>query len=322
MLLNSAIYVDGRPTMPATGLGEIHRACREPGKFAWVTLDQPTREEFITAAEEFGLDELAVEDALEPHQRPKLERYDDRLFVVLKAARYLEGVGRIEFGEVFVFVDPDYIFTVIYGDNSVLSSLREEMERKPDRLRQGTAIILYEIMHRVVEGYAPIVDGLENGLDEVESEVLGGNSGVSRRIHELSREVIRFHQATKPLAATLERLMESGSDDFGTEAHRCLRRVRDRVLRVTEQTEGFRDLLSSILDVNLAMVGTQQNNQMQKISAWGAILVVPSLIAGVFGMNFEEAWWMSARYGFEVMVLLMVLISGLLYLGFKRSGWL
>jgi magnesium transporter len=320
MLIDSAVYADGR-RVTTTTLEEAYRASREPGKFAWISLHEPTREEFVSVAGEFGLDELAVQDAIEPHQRPKLERYDDRFFAVLKSARYLEDESRIEFGEIHACVEPDLIVTVLYGQDSALSDIREKMESEPERLRQGPATILYEIMHRVVEGYVLVVEGLENGLDEVEEEVLGGNAGASRRIHELSREVIRFHQATKPLAGSLERLME-GAEDLDPEARRYLGRVRDRVLRVTEQTEGFRELLSSVVGVNLTMVGIQQNDQMQKLSAWGAILVVPTLIAGVFGMNFEEAWWIHARFGFEAMVGMMVLISVLLYLSFKRSGWL
>lgn len=321
MLVDNAVYVDGSPTTPAT-LGEACRACREPGKFAWVTLHEPSREEFVSAAGEFGLDKMAVEDAIEPHQRPKIERSGERLFVVLKSVRYLEDAGRIEFGEIHAFVEPDFIVTVSYGNDSALGSLRKEMERDPDLLRRGPATVLHEIMHRVVEGYVPVVDALENDLDEVEAEVLGGNTETSGRIHELSREVIRFHQATKPLAGALEQLAENTDDDLDPEARKYLRHVRERVLRVTEQIEGFRDLLSSILDVNLAMVGTRQNDQMQRISAWGAILVVPTLIAGIFGMNFEEAWWIHAEYGFEAMMVLMVLISVVLYVGFKRSGWL
>jgi magnesium transporter len=204
-----------------------------------------------------------------------------------------------------------------------LGNVREEMECDPDRLRRGPDTILYEIMRRVVEGYTPVVDELENDLDRIEAEVLGGNAGISRRIHELSREVIRFHQATKPLAGALERLTESGATDgLDPDARKYLRRLRDRMLRVTEQTEGFRELLSSIVSVNLTMVGIQQNDQMKKMSAWGAILVVPTLIAGIFGMNFEEAWWINATYGFEGMLSLMALISVLLYVRFKRSGWL
>lgn len=320
VILDSAIYVDGRRAAEPRSLREIYEACREPGKFAWILLHEPTEEEFVSAAGKLGLDELAVEDAIKPPQRPKLERYDDRLFVVLKSARYVEDARRIAFGEIHAFVGPNFIVTVLLGEDPELDSLREDMEGEPERLRPGPAAILYEIMRRVVGGYVPVVEGLENDIDEIEAEVFGGNAGASRRIHELSREVIRFHQATKPLAGALDRLTES-ADDLDPETRRRLRRVRDQMLRVTEQTEGFRELLSSVVDANLTMVGIRQNDQMQKLSAWGAILVIPTLIASVFGMNFESAWWMNARYGFEVLVALMVLISVALYLIFKRRGW-
>jgi magnesium transporter len=323
MLVDSTVYVVGRPARAAT-LEETCRVCREPGKFAWVTLHEPSREEFLSVAGEFGLDEMAVEDAVELHQRPKIERADNRLFVVLKSARYTEDAGRVEFREIHAFLEPDFIVTVLYREDPALYGVRGEMEGDPELLRLGPAAVLYEIMRKVVEGYTPVVDGIENDLDEVEAEVLGGNAGMSGRMHELSREVIRFHQATKPLAGALEQLVESGAanDLLDPETHKHLRRLRDRVTHVTERIEGFRDLLSSILDVSLTIVGTQQNDQMQRISAWGAILVVPTLIAGIFGMNFEEAWWIHAEYGFEAMLALMVLISVLLYIGFKRSGWL
>ena len=325
MLVESAIYADGHRAASAT-LGEAHRACREPGKFAWVILREPIREELVSVAREFGLDELVMKEAIEPGQRPKIERYGERLFAVLKSARYVEGAERIEFGEIHAFVEPDFIVTVLYGEDPALSSLQEKMEGEPERLRQGPSMVLYEIMYRVVEGYAPVIDGLENDLDEVEAEVLGGNTEVSSRVHTLSREVVRFHQATKPLAGALERLTESDTGDLDLEARRYLGHVRDRVLRTTEQIEGLRDLLSSLLDVNLAMLGVQQNDQMQKLSAWGAILIIPTLIAGIFGMNFEGRgpWeqFKQAGYGFEISVALIALICVALYVFFKRRDWL
>jgi magnesium transporter len=325
MLVGSAIYADGHRTTSAT-LGEARRACREPGKFAWVILREPSREELVSVAGEFGLDELVMEEAIEPGQRPKIERYGERLFAVLKSARYVEGTERIEFGEVYAFVEPDFIVTVLYGEDPTLSGLHEEVESEPERLRRGPSMVLYEIMYRIVEGYAPVIDGLENELDEVEAEVLGGNTEVSSRVHTLSREVVRFHQATKPLAGALERLTESDTGDLDPEARRYRGHVRDRVLRTTEQIEGLRDLLSSLLDVNLAMLGVQQNDQMQKLSAWGAILIIPTLIAGIFGMNFEGRgpWeqFKQAGYGFEVSVVVMALICVALYVFFKCRDWL
>ena len=325
MLVESAIYADGQRITSAT-LGEARHACREPGKFAWVTLRGPTREELVSVAREFGLDELVMEEAIEPGQRPKIERYGERLFVVLKSARYVEGAERIEFGEVHALVEPDFIVTVLYGEDPALSDLYEEVKGEPERLRRGPSMVLYEIMYRVVEGYAPVIDGLENDLDEVEAEVLGGNTEVSSRVHTLSREVVRFHQATKPLAGALERLTESDTGDLDPEARRYLGHVRDRVLRTTEQIEGLRDVLSSLLDVNLAMLGVRQNDQMQKLSAWGAILIIPTLIAGIFGMNFEGRgpWeqFKQAGYGFEISVALIALICVALYVFFKRRDWL
>lgn len=325
MLVESAVYADGRRTATATP-GEACQAGREPGKFAWVILREPSREELVSIAAAFGLDALVIEEAIEPGQRPKIERYGDRLFVVLKSARYVEGAGRIGFGEIHAFVEPNFIVTVLYDEDSTLDGLREEVEGEPEQLRRGPSTILYEIMHRVVEGYDPVVEGLENDLDEVEAEVLGGNTEVSNRVHTLSREVIRFHQATKPLAGALERLTESDTGDLDPEAHRYLRHVHNRVLRTTEQIEGLRDLLSSLLDVNLAMLGVQQNDQMQKLSAWGAILIIPTLIAGIFGMNFEGRgpWeqFKQAGYGFEVSVVVMALICVALYVFFKRRNWL
>jgi magnesium transporter len=323
MLIDSAVYAGGRRTTPRS-LGEAYRSCRGPDRFAWVTLYEPTKEEFVSAAEEFHLHELAIDDAIWAHQRPKLERYGDCLFAVLKSARYLDDTKRIEFGEVHAFVGEDFIVTVSYGENSVLEEVRRRMEGEPDRLQKGPMMVFYEIMRRVVEEYVSVVEGLENDIDETEEEVFAGNVEASRRIHEISREVIRFHQATKPLVGALERLAETATAG-DTEARKNLRPVQDRVLRVTEQIEGFRDLLSSIMDVNLTTIGVQQNDQMQKISAWGAILIVPTLIAGIFGMNFENAqweWFKQLDHGFELSIATMVLISVLLYLWFRRSGWL
>jgi magnesium transporter len=322
MLVDSAVYADGHRTVPRS-LEEAYRSCQVPGKFAWVTLYEPTEEEFVSAAQEFQLHELAVDDAIQEHQRPKLERYGDFLFAVLKPARYLDDAERIEFGEIHVFVGKDFIITVRYGEDSALEEARRHMEGEPDRLRRGPTAVFYEIMHQIVEGYAPVVEGLENDIDEIEEEVFAGNTGASRRIHEISREIIRFHQGTKPLVGALERTTYSAADKL--EERKQLRRVQDRMLRVTEQIEGFRDLLSSIMDVNLTTIGVQQNDQMKKMSAWGAILIIPTLIAGIFGMNFENEQWQqfkSIDHGFELSVAVMVLISALLYLRFKRSGWL
>jgi magnesium transporter len=324
MIVDSAVYAGGRRLTPPGSLEETYRSCHGPDRFAWVTLYEPTEEEFVSVAQEFQLHELAVEDAIQDHQRPKLERYGDCLFAVLKPARYLDDTKRIQLGEIHAFVGEDFIVTVRYGEDNALDEARRRMEGEPDRLRQGPNAVFYEIMRLVIEGYAPVVEGLENDIDEMEAEVFGGSVEISRRIHEVSREIVRFHQASKPLVGSLERMTESDVTR-DPEERRQLRRVQDRVLRVTEQIEGFRDVLSSITDVNLTTIGIQQNDQMQKISAWGAILIVPTLIAGIFGMNFENSqwqWFKSIDHGFELSIAVMALISFLLYLWFKRSHYL
>ena len=324
MIVDSAVYAGGCRLTPSGSLGETYRSCQAPDRFAWVTLYEPTEKEFVSVAEEFQLHELAADDAIQDHQRPKLERYEDRLFAVLKPARYLEDTKKIQFGEIHAFVGENFIVTVRYGEGNALDEARRRMEGEPDRLRRGPNAVFYEIVRLVIEGYAPVVEGLENDIDEMEAEVFGGSVEVSRRIHEVSREIVRFHQATKPLVGSLERMAES-EVTRDPEERKQLRRVQDRVLRVTERIEGFRDLLSSITDVNLTTIGIQQNDQMQKISAWGAVLIVPTLIAGIFGMNFENSqwqWFKSIDHGFELSVAVMALISFLLYLWFKRSGYL
>jgi magnesium transporter len=244
------------------------------------------------------------------------------LFVVLKAARYLEEKETVEFGEVHAFVGPDYIVTVRHGEASELVEARRRMEDAPDLLRRGPSAVLYTIMSRVVEDYGPVVEGLENDIDEIEVEVFSGHPSVSKRIYELSREVIQFHQATHPLAGALGRLTGIDNHDIDPGVRRHLRDVQDRVLRVTERAEGFRELLANILSVNLTQISIDQNNQVKKISAWAAILVVPTLITGIYGMNFDYMPELHWLLGYPFSLLLMLSISLILYRAFRRSSWL
>jgi magnesium transporter len=322
VIVDSAIYVDGRRSA-SHPLKEIREASRERGGFAWIGLYDPTEAELESVAGEFGLHELAVRDAIKVHQRPKVERYGDTLFVVLKAARYVEEKEEVEFGEIHIFVGTDFVITVRHGEASELLETRRRMDSEPDLLRRGPRAILYDIMARIVDDYGPVADGLENDIDEIEVEVFGGEPSVSRRIYELSREVILFHQATQPLAGALESLAEDGAhDDIDPRVRRYLRDLRDRTLRVTERVEGFRELLSNILSVNLTLVNVDQNDQVKKISSWAAILVVPTLITGIYGMNFQYMPELNWLLGYPFSLLLMLTISLILYRTFKRRGWL
>jgi magnesium transporter len=320
VIVDRAIYVDGRRTETPDALEETYEACRKRGGLAWIGLYEPDEEEFSTVAGEFELHSLAVEDAIKAHQRPKLERYGDTTFVVLKPARYVDETETVEFGEIHVFVGSDFVITVRHGKASALDGVRERLESEPDLLRRGSVAVLYAIMDEVVDDYAPVVEGLENDIDEIETEVFGGKPEVSRRIYQLSREVIQFQRATKPLTGSLSSLLED--ERLDPELRRYLRDVQDHLLRVTEQIDGFRELLSSVLSVNLTLAGINQSDQTKKISAWAAVLFAPTLIAGIYGMNFDympELHWLLG-YPFALALMLFVALS--LHFVFKKHGWL
>jgi magnesium transporter len=334
MIVDNAIYVDGRRTAEPSSLHESHEAVRRQGGLAWIGLYEPTEEEFSSVAGEFGLHQLAVEDAVKAHQRPKLERYDGTLFVVLRPARYVDESETVEFGEVHVFVGEDFVITVRHGEASELGRVRYRLEGDPELLRLGPQAVLYAVTDRVVDDYAPVVAGLENDIDEIETEVFSGNAGVSKRIYELSREVIQFQRATEPLPGILGKLIASTEDP---ELQRYLRDVQDHALRVTEQvTAGFREILQNILSVNLTLVGLSQNeevkaltqasiaqnDQVKKISAWAAILFAPTLIGTVYGMNFDHMPELHWTLGYPFALALMALVSLSLYAVFKARGWL
>ncbi|HEX2181664.1 MAG TPA: magnesium/cobalt transporter CorA [Rubrobacteraceae bacterium] len=321
MIVDSAIYVDGRRGASCP-LGEIREYCQKSGGFAWIGLYEPTREEFDSVVGEFGLHDLAMKEGLKINQRPKVERYGETLFVVLKAARYVEEKEEVEFGEVHAFVGSDFVVTIRYGEANELVEVRRWAEKRPELLRKGPFVVLYAIMDRIVEDYVPVVEGLENDIDEIEVEVFENKPDVSMRIYELFREVIQFHQATHPLAGALERLTQAEAHEIDPDVRRYLRDVQDRVLRVTERAQGFRDLLTNILNVNLTLVSVNQNDQTKKISAWAAIVVVPTLIAGIYGMNFDYMPELHWRYGYLLAISLMALIALALYFNFKRAGWL
>ena len=322
MIVDNAIYVDGHRTAEPGTLQETYEAVRERHGVAWIGLYKPTEEEFSSVANEFDLHGLAVEDATEAHQRPKLERYGGTLFVVLKPARYLDEEERVEFGEVHAFVGEDFVVTVRHGEAPDLSEVRERLEADPGLLRRGPEAILHAIMDRIVDDYRPVVDGLENDIEEIETEVFGGNPSVSRRIYELSREVIEFQRATEPLGGVLGDLMRDEAIDVDPEVRRHLRDVRDHVLQVTERLAGFRELLQSILSVNLTLASLAQNEEVKKISAWAAILFAPTLVGTIYGMNFHYMPELNWFLGYPFALVLMAFISLALYLIFKHRGWL
>lgn len=244
-VVDSAIYADGSRIESPESLADTYAALREnPGAVAWIGLYRPDDHELGSLADEFALHELAVEDAIVAHQRPKLERYDDTLFVVLRAAWYVDETEEVEFGEVHVFVGPDFVVTVRHSDQPDLSAVRRRLESTPSLLQLGPEAILYAIVDRIVDGYAPVVAGLQVDIDQIEIEVFRRDAQVSRRIYELSREVVEFQRTVGPLQSVLHGLM-AGFDKYRTdeELQRYLRDVADHLTGVIEQVDGFRQLL-------------------------------------------------------------------------------
>ena len=335
MIVDRAMYRDGRRTAELLELGHMDDAFRAGGGLAWVGLYRPTEQEFAAIAAEFGLHELAVEDAVHPHQRPKLERrYGDTLFCVLRPARYVDKTETVEFSEVHVFAGPHFVVTVRHGEGPDIAAVRRALESRPDLLRRGPVAIVHAIVERVLDDYGPVVAGVENDIEEIEDEVFNGSPGAPRRVYELSREVIAFQRATKPLPPMLERLLDDRSLD--EDERRYLRDMQDHALRVVEQADGFRQLLQNILSVNLTLetkslaemsnalteMSNDQNEEVKKISAWAAILFAPTLVGTAYGMNFENMPGLTWDLGYPLALALMVLLGVALYLLFKRRKWI
>ncbi len=323
MIIDCAIYDNGvrRPgDQPIVG---ARSATTEPDSFAWIGLFEPTADEFAAVRDEFDLHELAVEDAMKAHQRPKLEIYDDTVFVVLKSARYIDLEEEIEFGEILLFVGDRFAVVVRHGEASGLTEARRSLERVPELLRMGPSAVLHRVMDRVVDDYVPVVDGLGKDIQEVEKEVFSSEwANPVERIYFLNREVLEFQQAVTSLIDPLNRLGRGFFDVIPEDMKEYFRDVYDHVLRLSDQVAAYRDLLTSVLEANLTQVSVRQNEDMRKISAWVAVAVVPTLIAGIFGMNFQRMPGIDAGWGFPVVVGVMVVVAGSLYGFFRRSGWL
>ncbi len=337
-VVDAALYEKGKRIASPPTIPDVAAALRkQPDTVAWIGLFRPKQELLLSVAEEFGLHELAVEDAIVAHQRPKLERYGTTLFVVLRAARYLDDVEEVEFGEIHIFVGPNFVVTVRHSLAPDLAAVRQRMEANPELLERGPEAILYAILDRVVDGYAPVVAGVQKDIDEIETQVYNGDPQVSRRIYELSREVIDFQRATGPLLDVVAGL-ESGFGKYGIdeELRRYLRDVVDHATIVVERVDGFRQILNSILTLNATLVNQAQNQDIQRlteasyaqneevkrISAWAAIIFAPTLIGTIYGMNFENMPELSWTYGYPFALVLMALVAIVLFLIFKSRGWL
>lgn len=342
-VVERAVYVDGHRVDRPETIGEVRDclALHEDGTgeraMAWIGVHGASEDQIHELAATFGLHPLAVEDAIVAHQRPKIERYGDTLFVVLRAATYQDATETVSFGEIHVFIGPDFVITVRHSEHPSLRPVRQRLEANPDLLSLGPEAVLYAICDYVVDGYGPVVAGLENDIDEIEAQVFESDPTVSRRIYELSQEVLGFQRAVRPLLDVLHSI-EEGFEKYGTheELQNNFRDVADHATLVNEKVLSFRQSLENILTLNATLVaqtqneemrrlteaGMAQNDEVKKISAWAAILFAPSLISGIYGMNFAEMPELKWAFGYPFGLLLMLVVCGVLYAAFKHNKWL
>ena len=322
MIVDCGVYVDGRRIDVEAALPDVLDVAIDKGGFVWVGLLEPGGDEFDRIADAFDLHPLAVEDSVHPHQRPKLERYDNSMFFVLKPARYVDTDEVVEVGQIMVFVGEHFVVTVRHGTTASLADLRQEMEREADRFRWGPTSVLHAIVDKVVDDYEVVMLGLDVDIDQIESDVFSGAKAAhAERIFKLKREVLDFRRAVSPLEVVLVEL-GLGASRIHMEASEYFRDVLDHLLRVSESLDRLDALLDSALHANVAQVGMRQNEDMRKISAWVAIIAMPTMIAGIYGMNFEhmpELGWVA---GYPLALGAMVSACLVLYRTFKRRDWL
>jgi magnesium transporter len=325
VIVDNALYHQGvRVSLDSDdpSLGHARVPCG-PGDFQWVGIHDPTPDELQLIAATFDLHPLAVEDSGDSHQRPKVERYGDTLFIVLKTLWYVDEEDAVETGEINVFVGPDFVVTVRHGQGVNLATSRRDLEQRAKVLRHGPMAVMYAICDRVVDEYERVGAALEDDVDEVEESVFSpARTNDSVRIYTLKREIAEVRRAVMPLREPMRRFALGQVDGIDEDTATYFRDVADHLHRVSEVIDNLDVLLSTAFDAHLARVSVQQNDDMRKISAGAALVVVPTLIAGIYGMNFEHMPELHWAYGYPFAILLMIGVSTGLFVWFKKSGWL
>ena len=326
MIMDQAVYRDGR-RQPCGDLSDELEALRvstDRSGFLWIGLKDPTDAEFDLVNDELKLHPLAVEDAVKGNQRAKVELYDNTIFVVLKTIRYVEETSDIETGEVMLFVGDRFVVTVRRGEANPLAAVRRKLEANPEQLQHGEIAVLHAVMDSIVDNYLTIDQELQVDLEEIEEEVFSGARDVdSGGIYRLKREVLEFRRAAVPLAGPLSLLHDGSRSPISDKEMRLLLRdVADHLLKVIDHVESYDRLLTDVLNAHLAQISVQQNSDMRKISAWVAIAAVPTMLAGIEGMNFAHMPELRHVWGYPAVLTVMVVSCLVLYRAFRRSKWL
>jgi magnesium transporter len=325
MIVDCAVYTHGKRRPGELHLDDALETCRDDDTFVWIGLHEPTQAEFDAVTSEFELHPLAVEDAIKAHQRSKLERYGDCLFLVFKTARYDDEAETIEFSEIQLFAGERFVITVRHGQASALSPVRHDLESDPDRLSLGPIAVVHAILDRVVDDYRPVLDGLDHDIEEIEAQVFSPDRvNPAERIYKLKRQVLDMYRNVEPLIEPLERL-QSGKQLFaagGLDLGPYFRDIHDHLRREVGRIEIQRELLSEVLNVNLTHVSVQQNEDMRRISGWVAIVAVPTLLAGLWGMNFAHMPELDEWWGYPLALTIMATCSLILFRALRARRWI
>ncbi|MFF9120906.1 magnesium/cobalt transporter CorA [Streptomyces massasporeus] len=331
MIVDCAIYRDGQRTEGPEDLSDALGEARTAGGFVWIGLHEPTEAEFDRVTREFGLHPLAVEDALKAHQRPKLEVYDDSLFVVLKPVAYEPQSDTVSSGEIMIFLGEGFVVTVRHGEGAPLKAVRQRLELEPELLGKGPTAVLYAVADATVDHYLDVATELQTDLEGLEAEVFspdgGGSRNTASRIYDFKRQVLEFRRATGPLAPPMSRLAGTASTGMTVpfvddRARPFFRDVSDHLTRVNESVENLDRLVSDILSAHLAQMSVRQNDDMRKISAWAAMAAIPTMLAGIYGMNFEHMPELRWVWSYPALIALMAVLEIMVFRLFKRRGWL
>ncbi|MFF5701078.1 magnesium/cobalt transporter CorA [Streptomyces sp. NPDC012794] len=330
-VVNCVVYQDGVRQDGCAEAEEALRRVRKTGRgFVWIGLHEPSQQELAGLADLFGLHPLAVEDAVHAHQRPKVERYDETLFAVFKTVRYVEHEELtatsevVETGELMAFIGQDFVITIRHGGRGTLGPVREALEADPEQLAKGPAAVLHAMADHVVDDYVAVTDAVQSDMDAVETAVFSdhGGRGDAGRIYQLKRELLELRRAVAPLDRPLQHLATQPIPVIPQEVRAYFRDVADHLTRATEQIGAYDGLLDSVLQAHLAQVTVAQNEDMRKITAWAAIVAVPTMVCGVYGMNFDHMPELRWTYGYPLVLGVMAVACFLIHRGFRRNGWI
>jgi magnesium transporter len=322
-VINCAAYSAGHRVADLP-ICDIHDALKHTDRFVWIGLNEPREEILREVQREFNLHDLAIEDALTAHQRPKLELYDDSLFVVLRTAQLMSNEGGLEFGETHVFVGERYLVSVRHGSLKPYIGLRARCESTPHLLCKGPGFVLYALMDFIVDQYMPVVEALEEQLEALEEAIFGEqfDRNTTGRIYRLKRDLLALKRAVSPLVDVCNRLMRFDFSLIPEDTRPYFRDVYDHVVRINEMIDNLRELLTTALEANLSLISVAQTEHTKRLAAWAAIIAVPTMIAGIYGMNFDHMPELHWGLGYPVVMVTMVGACLALFVGFRRSGWL